>query len=251
MRWKAPLLTLAMLAVTRPVDANETDVCDAAYEAAQSMRDAKKLMAARDQLRACSSATCPAFMVKECTGWLSEVEPRIPSIVLVASDGNGAPLPNVKVAIDGATASRNVDGTAWEVDPGQHSFAFTLADGTRVDKTALVVEARKEQRITVTVATAPEHAFPYKPVGYAAGGVGVLGVVLGSIFGMEALSTKSNNCTNGLCRSGGAATAYDQGTISTVSFVVGGLFLAGGAVLLYMAPQKTSSQARALMEGRW
>src|SRR5262249_47023830 len=130
-RW-LPLLAASMVMVipARKARASDLEVCDASYEAAQTLRDAKKLLTARAQLRLCSRAACPAFMVKECTGWLGELESRIPSIVLVASDADGAPLPNVTVTVDGGSA-RRVDGTAWEVDPGQHSFTFATPDGAR------------------------------------------------------------------------------------------------------------------------
>ncbi len=80
---------------------------------------------------------------------------------------------------------------------------------------------------------------PLKTVGLVAGIAGVVGLGLGVAFGVEALSTKSANCSaSGLCEpAGSAGNAYSQATISTVGFVMGGVLLAGGVTLFLMAPR--------------
>ena len=164
-----PMVALASvaLAIPRPALADATTdskkVCSDAYGQAQTLRDAHKLRAARDQLRACSQATCKGFILQDCTTWLGDVEARIPSVVVVATDATGAVLPNVSVSVDGEAALRKVDGTSWDVDPGQHTFTFVLADGTRVDKPVIVLEGQKGQRVTATVA-APQAAPASVPV---------------------------------------------------------------------------------------
>jgi hypothetical protein len=263
MRLTTPILALALFAALPVTSARATDtkVCDAAYEQAQAARDAKQLTLARDQLRVCARAKCPAFMVKDCTGWLAEVEAHLPTVVLVALDAAGAVLPDVSVAVDGAATLRKLDGTAWEVDPGRHTFTFVQPDGTTVDKALVVVEGQKDQRVTVTLGApapvpvapapatpaekpAPSAPFPYRTVGYAVGGVGVAGLIVGTIFGIEALSTKSSHCHgDGGCSPGEASTALAQGNVSTVGFVAGGVLAAGGLTLVLVAPAKKDSQA--------
>ena len=206
-------------------------------------------------------------MVKDCTGWLAEVEAHMPSVVLVALDAAGAVLPDVGVSMDGAATLHKADGTAWEVDPGRHTFTFVQADGTKVDKALVVVEGQKDQRVTVTlgapppapvpapapaapVPAAPDEKpasstpFPYRTVGYTVGGVGVAGLIVGSIFGIEALSTKSSHCHgDGGCSPGEASTALTQGNVSTVGFVAGGILAAGGLTLVLVAPARKDTQA--------
>ncbi len=256
----------ALLALApRVASAGDTQACDAAYDQAQTLRDAKKLVAAREQLRVCARRACPGFMVKDCTAWLAEAESRIPSVVLVASDATGAAQPDVTASIDGAGTPRKLDGTSWDVDPGQHSFAFFQPDGTKVETSVLVVEGQKAQRVAVTFGkphpepavvqvpdvapapTGPRAPFPYKPVGYGVGGAGVLGIVIGSIFGVEALSTKSKNCDSaGACSPGSASTALSQGTISTVGFVAGGILAAGGVTLVVLGSRSHDAHAARL-----
>ncbi|MGH7438837.1 MAG: hypothetical protein ACRENE_24385 [Polyangiaceae bacterium] len=86
-------------------------------------------------------------------------------------------------------------------------------------------------------------------VGVALGGLGLVGLVVGSIFGIVAESTFSdskNKCGGDVmsCHGPSAAdgasanhSAYDQATIATVGFVAGGVLLAGGAAVYFTAPR--------------
>jgi len=252
--------------------ADDRQACEASYDQAQTLRDAKKLVAARDQLRICARATCPPSVVKDCTSWLGETESRIPSVVVMASDGSGASLQGVSVGIDGAM-SRKLDGTSWDLDPGQHTFTFVSLDGTRVEKSVLVFEAQKAQRVSVILGGAPSVAAPpmvvapvaapgtpgspavlatteqptshpgfaYKTVGYAVAGVGVAGLIVGGVAGGLALSTKSSDCpTETTCSGSSAQTALHEGTASTVGFIAGGVLTAAGLTLVLVAPKRAA-----------
>jgi serine/threonine-protein kinase len=101
----------------------------------------------------------------------------------------------------------------------------------------------------------------------AALGVAVVGVVVGSIYGLQAKSnndhaTEPANCpTSTTCDKTGfdlTNKARNEATVSTVSFVVGAAALAGGAVLwltaprangIRVAPSATGSYAGALLTG--
>jgi hypothetical protein len=84
-----------------------------------------------------------------------------------------------------------------------------------------------------------------KTVGIAVGGVGVVGLVVGTVFGLKAKSKQHDSeayChgdNNTLCSQPGL-DLLDQGhcaaTISNVSFALGGAALIGGAVLFLTAP---------------
>jgi hypothetical protein len=260
---------LAGLACTLAASTVYADkVCDASYDQAQTFRDAKKLLEARDQLRVCAGATCSASVVKECTTWLSEIEPRIPSVQLVATDASGAVLPNVTATVDASPVPRNVDGTSWDVDPGQHTFTVTGPDGAKVAKTAVVLEAQKDQRIIVPL-TAPEPRRAgkslWRPVGYAVGAVGVAGVIVGAVVGGVALSEKGSDCPTNLgCKPAGTASSiHTLGTVSTIGFVAGGILVAGGVAMVLFAPSKSEPATASvaplvgpgagglLLTGRW
>lgn len=79
--------------------------------------------------------------------------------------------------------------------------------------------------------------------GMIAGGVGVVGLGLGTIFGAMALGTTSqlqSRCDGNVCPKTSANQrlqddAISQGNVSTAMFVIGGLGAAGGGVLLVLA----------------
>jgi len=83
----------------------------------------------------------------------------------------------------------------------------------------------------------------------AAAGVGVAGVVVGSVFGLQAISKKSEadkTCNGGACTSDAGVTAgkdaHAAGNISTVAMIVGAVGLAGGAALWFTAPSSRSTE---------
>jgi hypothetical protein len=80
-----------------------------------------------------------------------------------------------------------------------------------------------------------------KVAGFVVGGVGVVGLVMGTAFGVVASNTASNAeedpalCPDRVCSPAGREeidSAETQATISTVGFAVGGAALAGGVILV-------------------
>jgi hypothetical protein len=80
---------------------------------------------------------------------------------------------------------------------------------------------------------------PLRTVGWIAGGVGVVGLGIGTAFGIAAISDKSSaHCdASNACQSGPLSSANSAATISTVGFVAGGVLLAGGLALVLFAPK--------------
>ena len=98
------------------------------------------------------------------------------------------------------------------------------------------------------------------------GGVGVVGVVVGSVFGLKASSdwdeAKSDCNPYPKCGPSGAQAGDDAqsaATISTIAFIVGGAGIAGGLILWFTAPDADSSAetavglapGRVLVQGRF
>jgi hypothetical protein len=101
------------------------------------------------------------------------------------------------------------------------------------------------------------------------GGVGVAGLVVGGVFGVRTLDLKnqrSQYCdANNLCNSQGVSLDHDArtaATVSTVSFIAGGVLAAGGLVLVLTAPRAAapavtvgatmqSDAAQLTVAGRW
>jgi hypothetical protein len=263
---------VAGFATTAKAEEPTKQQCIAANENAQSLRQARKLRATRDQLLICISKACPGPVRDDCTERLSEVDKATPSIVFSAKGADGNDLAAVKVTIDGALLLERLDGSAVAVEPGEHSFELTTKGAVAITRKLLIGEGVKGRSETVTFVpapatiapapvvaastpTAPPATVPDKPangsntgsrrtIAYVLGGAGVIGIGIGSVLGLVAKSTydsavkscdKQFSC-NGDGYSGGQ-DAHTQATISTVAFIAGGALLAGGVIVYLTAPK--------------
>jgi hypothetical protein len=192
--------------------------------------------------------------------WESRARDRATALAAVLSRVTiivpaGAP-PDLKITRDGAPVIASEIGVPIPVDPGLHVFAATaerrpkwstevnLAPGAQ--KTVEIVFADAPRGATTPNANqdAPSSSSSQKTIAYVVGGVGVAGVIVGTVAGLitvneNAASTKE--CPNdGVCRSDAAldanASARSWATVSTVSFIAAGVLLAAGVALYLTAP---------------
>jgi hypothetical protein len=90
---------------------------------------------------------------------------------------------------------------------------------------------------------------PNRTLAYVVLGVGVVGLGVGTVFGLSAMSKKSelsSACPNKSCRASEQSnidSAKTSGTISTVAFGVGGAAVVLGAVLFFTASSSASSSS--------
>ncbi|MEO7035633.1 MAG: hypothetical protein ABI548_17040 [Polyangiaceae bacterium] len=258
-----------------------TGDCLAASEASLKLGNKHALRAERSQLLVCSSSNCPADIRRECTRRVDEVNGAIPTIIFEAKDADGQDLSAVKVTMDGEVLAERLEGSALSIDPGEHTFTFETPGQPVVEKKFVIREAQKERREQIAFGT-PKAASPasaaasvpaaqvmtpgepqpsplasdaghglgtQKTVAIVAGGVGVVGVVVGAIFGLQSKSkhdkAASLQCSGATCPDASGVTASSDarsaGNISTVAFVVGAVGLAGGAALWFTAKPAESS----------
>ena len=91
--------------------------------------------------------------------------------------------------------------------------------------------------------TRPWFSSHQRTIGLVVGGVGVVGVGIGSVFGLSAKSTydqSSAHCNGDHCDSTGhdfRQSAFSKATVSDIAFGVGGAALVGGVVLFLTAPK--------------
>lgn len=254
--------------------ADGTTTCTDAASQGQIQRDAHKLVEARNQFLICAKQECPSVVRKDCTTWLEQVQASLPTVVPVAIDEAGNTLPGVKVSVDGKVLVAKIEGQAVEVNPGTYTFAFEAPDGTKAEKQVVVAEGDKDKRVAVPIASpgalgtaappppstasapAPPAASsapaerppgesspaPWKTIGIVTAGVGVVGLGLGTVFGLQASSKKgSAGCdSNSVCPNTTAEStlsgAQSDGNIATGFFVAGALLAAGGIVMWAVAP---------------
>jgi hypothetical protein len=201
---------------------------------------------------------------------IGDVSKRVAGVVITVE---GPPSPSV--TIDGDAIPAAALGLKRPVDPGEHAVhaeapgyqpadtKFSVAEGGSAEA-KLVMQKAPEATPPVAgvggagVGTEPPGAEPPKTrsnrtLAIVALGVGGVGVVVGGITGLVALGkhgTLSDECPDGKCTSDKQSDVDSyktMGTISTVSFIVGGVGLAAGALLWFTSPKKSASRDA----GRW
>jgi hypothetical protein len=262
-------MTLPLLPTPALADMTKAQCIDADTKGQDLRRDGK-LSAAREQLRMCASPSCPAILSDDCTKRLDELDRAQPAILFDVKDGAGRDLSAVRVTMDGTPLAEKLGGAALQVDPGEHLFVFTVRDQAPVAQTFVLKEGEKERRERIVVGPAVVPAVTPQPsegpsssppaeshggmgtqrmLGLVAGGVGLAGIAVGTVFGEMTLSEANQqqadcvSATNCLHYSQ-AASAHSTGAtdrmISTVGFVAGGSVFAGAAILFFTAGRSSA-----------
>lgn len=239
--------------------ADDKAACVDASSKAQRLRDSHKLVEAREQLRLCAAARCPAVIQSDCATWLNDLENALPSVVLAAKSLSGADLFEVSVSVDGQPLVTKLDGRAVTMNAGPHTFHFEGADGASVDRQVLIKEGDKNQAVAVVLGSnadtmplprsvepvdeGPKPSSSWKTVGWILGGVGVVGIGVGAVAGVVAIERKSAHCTNGACDSGTLGALNTATWVADVGFIAGGALFATGAGILLLAPRGRQEHA--------
>lgn len=254
-------------AVTSPARADVGACVSAANEGGVLRRDVAKLTSARERLKVCAADDCPTEIRDDCRKLLAEVEASIPTIVAVAEDAGGNTLLDVRLEVDGKEVAERLDGLPISVDAGAHKLVFVR--GTeRVEATTVLAAGKKNQEVRARfaglvgarapVVPAPPETTPveaprassgsstWRWVGLGAAGAGIVGLGLGTVFGLRASSLQDDAaCPDNRCRDQASAStlqdARSSGNLSTVFFVAGGLLAAGGVTLYLLAPDANAS----------
>lgn len=269
-RIAAPLAVWMLASSSSALAAPPTkEACVAANEAAQDLRQAGKLREAREKLLLCVSDACPRPVREDCVQRLDEVDTAMPTLVFEVKDANGNDVAAAHVTMDGKPLVDRVTGAAVPIDPGQHRFTFEASGGVaHAEQTVVIREGDHERHVRVVlaaaatavtppprstppagtpepVAEAPATGGTQRTIGLAVGAAGVVGLVVGSVFGLVSKSTYDHalrsECGGNpdACSTQGAQdgqTAHGQAMVSTVGFIAGGVLLAAGAVLYFTAP---------------
>ena len=281
---KAPSLFVCasalLIGIDRPVSAADPTIgeCLTANDKSISLRNEHKLLASRTQLLVCAASTCPGEVRKECLRRIDLVNASLPTVVVEAKDGAGNDLSAVKVTMDGDVLVEKLDGSSISLDPGAHTFTFEVAGQPPITKQLVIREGQKDRREVLqfgappaqpSSAAAPAARAAPNPaietsvarvsssaggtqriVALVAGGVGVAGVAVGTIFGLQSMSKHSDASTKcpGACSDQAGVELWNDarsaGNISTIAFAVGGVGLATGAILWFTA--RTPSRTTAL-----
>jgi hypothetical protein len=286
-RTSAALIVAIIMCVASSEALADDKACNESYEQGQVLRKDNNLLEARETFRTCVNICALDAKRKNCADWLAQVERDIPTLVPSAKDSVGGPLADVTLSVDNKPLATKLEGRSVEINPGLRTFSFQLPDGTKKEIRVLVEEGKKDTPVVVTfdapavVTKAPEtrltvsspadasgtqsralpevapsaaSAGPWKAIGLAMAGGGIVGLVLGTVFGLQASSKKTDAAcdSNSVCRSQAALDtlhgARDAGDLSTTFFVVGGVLAAGGITMWALAPRASVQVAPTLGE---
>lgn len=213
----------------------------------------------------------------------------------------------LEVQQDGQGIGRALWGSAFPVDPGTHVIAAkapgrkgwtktvqVATNGAKVDIAVPALDPETAPSASAAPASAatsgPIDSSPkpaaddgatsggsQRAIGFAVGGVGVVGLVVGTVFVLKrssALSEREGLCPNDVCADQAEANhlsdltdrARSSATMSAVGFIAGGVALVTGGVLVLTAPSSSeptktatlrlepwagTSSLGAVVAGRW
>jgi hypothetical protein len=193
--------------------------------------------------------------------------PKLPKMRVRVAPQNRR-LEGFQVSRDGLPVGEAQWGDAYPVDPGTRSLS-ARANGRKAWSSSVDVPARPEEVVvevpelelepagTPAPVTTPgvnrleesTRGDTQRAVGIAIGGVGVVGLVVGSVFGIISLSKASEadaECVppdRRLCSAKGVEAGDEQiatGNVSTAGFVAGAALVATGVTLYFTAPSGAS-----------
>jgi hypothetical protein len=243
-----------------PAEAAEPSVleCLNANNVSVKLRDERKLRAARDSLFVCARPSCPGEIRAECTRRLELLTASMPTVVFEVKDAAGHDVTQVRATMDGEQIASSLDGTALALDTGSHKFTFEASGFPSTSQTIVLRDGDKNRHISVVLAREPRGPAPPESADagrsprllvLGLGGAGVVGVVLGSAFGIASFTTWSSanqecpahdGCSSQATSDRSRAVTFS--TVSDVGFIAGGAFLAGGLALYLLAPKDSSSK---------
>ncbi len=204
------------------------------------------------------------------------LEPKLSRMTVVVP--SESQIEGLEIKRDGLVLGRPIWGTAVPVDPGDHELIVSAPGRTTWKTTVKVAAGAAKESVSIPVLEkAPEAAGAVTPpagdssaaavqpqgeqspaadvkpaskwgtqrvLGISAAGLGVVGLAVGTIYGLKMKSSQDDAKANCLdypkgCNAEGLAANDDAkgaGTMATVGFIAGGALIAAGAVLYLTAP---------------
>jgi hypothetical protein len=255
---------------TARADDPQLTACISANESSIQRLDAHKLFEARDLSQKCTTAPCPALLRDACKKRIERIDAAIPAIAFDTKDSSGVAVVVTRVSMDGQPLAQS-PRDAVRADPGEHKFVFESEGRPPVEKLFTLREGEKDRREPIVFAPIPPLAAPAplmppapppvtaspstwstsKSLALVAGGAGLAGIAVGSVFGLMARSSWSSSQSDcpsatSCAQHAQAVTDHDSATssatVSTIAFAAGGAALAAGAILWLTAPHAEAAR---------
>jgi hypothetical protein len=278
-RQSLPLLlsigvAVAGIGVPVPARANRSkQQCVDDNEKAQELRGQGHFAAASARLERCAIESCPAIVRDDCARRLNALGGAQPSLVFEVRAPSGMDISSVRVSVDGQLLTDHLDGTPLKIDPGPHAFTFAVPGHPEVTQRLVVREgeALRHERVVIGVLPTTPPDAPIGPadqsrgrstrqlIGLSAAGVGMAGVVVGTVVGLMARSAWTaardacggdpSQCLDAPRANSHRSQSLSDGSVSTVAFLAGGALIAGGALLYLTGGESPAKRPEGLVLG--
>jgi len=214
------------------------------------------------------------------------VAPKVSGVTITVKAATGGDVPDPKVVLDEHPINAASLGVRRSIDPGSHVLrasadgfkaaekSFSVLEGGSIDEPITLEKDNAAPAAPIAApvgvgpapagsvsltssSTAPEapSSGKHSALPWVAFGVGGAGLIFGAITGLLAVgdhSTLANNCTNGTCppkENSNLSSYHTMGALSTVGFIVGGVGVAAGVILLVTQPKGDSAATPAAAAG--
>jgi hypothetical protein len=184
------------------------------------------------------------------------IEPVLSRVTI--SPVPAARIPGLEVKWDGRPIGVGLWGTAIPVDSGEHRIEASASGKTswagkvlvQLNGGTMTAEVPALAEAPAQTAVAPGDGGPQpswntqRYIGGGVGAAGLVGMVIGSIFGIKAVNKNADSLPHCLpnnskrCDAQGVALSADAlaaAKVSTLGFVIGGAALIGGTIVLFTA----------------
>jgi hypothetical protein len=190
-----------------------------------------------------------------CSAQLARLDPRVPRLTIRLE---GAAPPDTVVTRDGIDFGTSSLGLPLPVEVGPHRVTARAPGHTERGFDVDLPEGESVEMIVgpgpLTAPTTPASGAPpsetleptatssLRPVAYVVGGLGIVGLGIGTVFGVRAVQAAgdtSGHCDGDVCDATGISARHDEqisGNAATIALVSGATFLTAGAALRVLTP---------------
>lgn len=230
---------------------------------ARGLKAKRKYRQAQKLLQGCVASQCTDGQRTSCAGALQKLQTKIPSIVVLATDGSGNDVVDVSVKLDGEVLVEQLDGQAIAVDPGEHQFVFERLGQPPVTRTVKLVKGQKFRPIEIELlpaaplSSATPVQVPMASVGRWVGGasLGIVGLAGGLGFALAGSNARSEEkellvcrATPERCHQGRADSVKARYFVANAALGVGVISL-GAAVWVLLSGDKETDSNDAQADG--
>lgn len=232
---RSAAIAFVAVALTAAAPALAEDACADAMVEAQRLRSAGAYRRARERFGACAVVSCEETARQFCSDSLVDLDKQMPSVVFAARDAEGHDLSAVRVLVDGALVTTQIDGKPVVMDPGTKAVRFEAPPLPPVEVTIVVHAGEKSRTVRASFEGAPRMQRAMPLGGWLLVGIGAAALTGGAIFGVQGLRRISDHEAEPCAKTKSCDVSDVWRSFHTADILFGVSALAfGGALVAYL-----------------